>query len=188
VDEAWDVVACCVFDGAALVLFVALARPACAFPAAEVLDFLVGQVQLVESSEEPCVVWKASEAHAVRAIAVVETRVFRFYGVEIAVEEADFDSHFLDEIQGEMGGERRRIIVPGAWEQMCVQKVSNGSLTAHIRGCGSGRALAGRGGECSEQKSEIARQRCSKGRATGVVARFKARARSLACSTWQVGG
>ena len=81
-----------------------------------------------------------------RAIAVVEPGVFCFDGDKIAVEKTDFHAHFLYEVQGEMRGERRRIIVPRAREQMSVQQMGDGSLAAHFLGCGSGRALGWGGG------------------------------------------
>ena len=48
---------------------------------------------------------EASETHAVWAIAVVEARVFGFNSDKIAVEQADFDTDFLDKVESEMGGE-----------------------------------------------------------------------------------
>lgn len=132
VDEQRDVVASCVLNGAALILLVALSRPACAFPAAEVLDLLVGQVQLVKGGEESCMMREAAQTHAMRAVAVVETRVFRFDSDEIAVEKTNLYTHFLYKVQGEMSSERRRIIVPRPREQMSVQQMGDGSLAAHL--------------------------------------------------------
>jgi hypothetical protein len=40
-----------------------------------------------------------------RAVAVVEARVFCFDGDEIAIEKTDFYTHFLYEVQGEMSRE-----------------------------------------------------------------------------------
>ena len=45
------------------------------------------------------------ETHAVWAIAVIETRVLGFDSDKIAVEQADFDTDFLDKVESEMGGE-----------------------------------------------------------------------------------
>ena len=67
-----------------------------------------------------------------RTVAVVETRVLRFYSDEIAIEKTDLYTHFLDEVQGEMSSERRRIIVPRPREQMSVQQMGDGSLAAHL--------------------------------------------------------
>ena len=67
-----------------------------------------------------------------RAVAVVEARVFCFDGDEIAIEKADFYTHFLHEVQSEMSSERGRIIVPRPREQMSVQQVGDRSLAAHL--------------------------------------------------------
>ena len=67
-----------------------------------------------------------------RAVTVVEARVFRFDGNEIAIEKTDFYTHFLYEVQSEMSIETRRVIVPRPREQMSVQQVSDGSLAAHL--------------------------------------------------------
>ena len=75
---------------------------------------------------------EAAETHAMRTITVVKARVFRFDSNEIAIEKTDFYTHFLYEIQSEMGSERRRIIVPRPREQMSVQQVGDRSLAAHL--------------------------------------------------------
>ena len=66
-----DLHACCVYYSNALIAFVPFARPECAFPPAEALDFALGQAQAVEGVEEASVVWEAAEAFPVRPVGVV---------------------------------------------------------------------------------------------------------------------
>lgn len=110
VDEVWNVIAGRVNNRARLVFLVALSGPSRALPAAEILDLLVSQIESVESGEESCVVLVAAETHAVRAIAVVKTRVLGFYGRKLAIEDLDFHANFLNEVLGQMSGERRRVV------------------------------------------------------------------------------
>ena len=77
---------------------------------------------------------EASETHAVWAIAVVEARVFGFDSDKIAVEQANFDTDFLNKVESEMGGEGGWVVVLRAWEEVCVEKVGDGSLATHIGG------------------------------------------------------
>lgn len=74
---------------------------------------------------------EASQTHAVWAIAVVEAGVFGFDSDKIAVEQADFDTDFLDKVEGEMSGERGWVVVLWAWEKVCVEQVGDGSLATH---------------------------------------------------------
>lgn len=80
-------------------------------------------------------VGETSQTHAVWAIAVIEAGVFGFDSDKIAVEQANFDTHLLDKVESEMGGERGWIVVLWAWKEVCVEKVGDGSLATHIDGC-----------------------------------------------------
>ena len=77
---------------------------------------------------------EASQTHAVWAIAVVEAGVFGFDSDKIAIEQADFDTDFLDKVESEMGGERGRVVVLWARKEVGVEKVGDGSLATHIGG------------------------------------------------------
>jgi hypothetical protein len=101
----------------AFILLIPLPRPLGPLPAAKVLDLAIRQAQIVERLEQPPVVRKSAEAHAMRRVAVVEARISRFCGVEIAVEGLDFDADFGNEVTGEMGGEGRRVVGGGIWEE-----------------------------------------------------------------------
>lgn len=81
VDPGHDSVPGCVPYLDTLVSLEALSGPESAFPARKVHDFLVGHGQVVDGLEEACVVGKASQAHAVRAMAVVETGIAGFDAV-----------------------------------------------------------------------------------------------------------
>lgn len=69
-------------------------------------------------------------------VAVIESRVAGLGAVEVAVEGGDFDSHFGDEVAGQVGREGRRVVRRAAvWRiQSFVEQIGYRGLAPH--GCG----------------------------------------------------
>lgn len=69
---------------------------------------------------------KAGESSAVWGVGVVKSGVLGFYAVQSAVEISRLNSDFRDEVTAYVGGEGRRVALPGSGEESSVYEGGDG--------------------------------------------------------------
>lgn len=74
-----------VMNNVALLLLVLFLGPFCSLPLGQARDFGGSKLNVVECAKEASVPWPTRKTNTMSFVGVVETRVFRFLGVEVAV-------------------------------------------------------------------------------------------------------
>jgi hypothetical protein len=131
VDPIGDSVARRVSDLDVLVSFESLSSPQGALPAHEIHDFLIGNCQAVDGSEQACMVGESTQTHAVRSMAVVQAGVASLNAVQTAVEGGRLDADFRNEVTRKMSLKVGWVRGTRTREEVGVEERGHRGLPAH---------------------------------------------------------
>jgi hypothetical protein len=116
-----------------LLLLILFLGPFCSLPLGQARDFGRGKLEVVESAEKASVPWPTRKTNTMSFVSVVEARVFRFLGVEVAVKGVCFLSNLWDKVTLEEHVEVLWIVALGTRKHALVDELVDG-LAFHDEG------------------------------------------------------
>lgn len=124
---------CGVPDDAILFPLVSFFGPPGSLPFGQARDLVGGQSQGVKGSEQSTVPLPPAEADAMSPVVVVETGIFCFGGVEVAVEGVNFLPDLEDQMSLQQGVEVLGVLRAWLWKHLLVDEHVDAS-TFHVEG------------------------------------------------------